>query len=94
MINSLDLDFRDTDPEKVGSQSRKEATLENQNEDRSNSRRRQQKSVHENDSAAEMLSKLVQQQSAPQVDMELFEGNPLDFLHTSCQCFKSQLRRR
>ena len=46
MINSLDLKFCDTDPEKVVSQSRKEATLENQNEDRSNSRRRQQKSVH------------------------------------------------
>ena len=62
--------FCDTDLEKVGSQSGKEATLENQNEDRSTSRRRKQKSVHENDYAAEMLS------------------------HTSCRCFKSQLRRR
>ena len=77
----LDLEFWDTDPEKVSSPSRKEATLDNQNEDRSNSRRRQQKSVHENDNAAEMLSKLVLQQSSPQVGMELFEGNPLDFTH-------------
>ena len=71
----------DTDLEKVGSQSGKEATLENQNEDRSTSRRRKQKSVHENDYAAEMLSKLVREQSAPQVDMEPFEGNPLDFTY-------------
>ena len=28
-----------------------------------------------------MLSKLVRQQSAPPVDMEPFEGNPLDFTH-------------
>ena len=73
--------FCDTNLEKVGSQSGKEATLENQNEDRSTSRRRKQKSVHENDYAAEMLSKLVQEQSAPQVDMEPFEGNPLDFTY-------------
>ena len=79
--NRLDLEFCDSDPEKVSSPSRKEATLENQNEDRSSSRRRQQKSVHENDNAAEMLSKLVLQQSAPQVGMELFEGNPPDFTH-------------
>ena len=51
--------FCDTDPEKVGSQSREEATHENQNEDRSTSRRRQERPVHENDNAAEMLSKLV-----------------------------------
>ena len=38
--------FCDTDPEKVGSQSIKEPTLENQNEDRSTNRRSQQKSVH------------------------------------------------
>ena len=38
--------FCDTDPEKVDSQSREEPTLENQNENRSSSRRRQQKSVH------------------------------------------------
>ena len=56
-----------------------EPTLENQNEDGSNSRRRQQKLVHENDNAAEMLSKLIREQSTPQVDMEPFEGNPLDF---------------
>ena len=43
--------FCDTDLEKVGSQSMKEVTLENQNEGRSTSRRRQQKS----DNAAEML---------------------------------------
>ena len=71
----------DTDPEKVGSQSKEEATHENQNEDRSTSRRRQERSVHENDNAAEMLSKLVREQSAPQVDMEPFEGNPLDFTY-------------
>ena len=71
----------DTDLEKVGSQSGKEATLGNQNEDRSTSRRRKQKSVHENDSAAEMLSKLVREQSAPQVDMEPFKGNHLDFTY-------------
>ena len=56
-----------------------EPTLENQNEDGSNSRRRQQKLVHENDNAAEILSKLIREQSTPQVDMEPFEGNPLDF---------------
>ena len=27
-----------------------------------------------------MLSKLVREQSAPQADMEPFEGNPLDFM--------------
>ena len=73
--------FCDTDPEKVGSQSREEPTLENENEDRSTNRRSQQKSEHENDNAAEMLSKLVREQSAPQVDMEPFEGNPLDFTY-------------
>ena len=73
--------FCDTDPGKVDSQSREEPTLENQNEDRSTSRRRQQKSVHENDNAAEMLSKLVREQSTPQVDMEPFEGNLLDFTY-------------
>ena len=71
----------DTDPEKVGSQSKEEGTHENQNEDRSTSRRRQERSVHENDNAAEMLSKLVREQSAPQVDMEPFEGNLLDFTY-------------
>ena len=71
--------FCDTDPEKVGSQSRKEATLENQNEDRSTSMKRQRKSVNENYNAAEMLSKLVRGQSAPKVDIEPFEGNPLYF---------------
>ena len=49
----------DTDPEKVGSWSEKEATVENQNKDRSTSRKRQQDSVHEKSNAAEMLSKLV-----------------------------------
>ena len=73
--------FCDTDPGKVDSQSREEPTLENQNEDRSTSRRRQQESVHENDSAAEMLSKLLREQSTPQVDMEPFEGNLLDFTY-------------
>ena len=28
-----------------------------------------------------MPSKLVQEQSAPQVDMEPFEGNPVDFTY-------------
>ena len=28
-----------------------------------------------------MLSKLVREQSTPQVDMEPFEGNPLDFTY-------------
>ena len=56
-----------------------EPTPENQNEDGSNSRRREQKLVHENDNAAEMLSKLIREQSTPQVDMEPFEENPLDF---------------
>ena len=37
--------------------------------------------MHENDNAAEMLSKLAREQSAPQVDMEPFEGNPLDFIY-------------
>ena len=69
----------DTDPEKVGSWSEKEATLENQNKDRSTSRKRQQDSVHEKSNAAEMLSKLVREQSVPQVDKEVFEGNRLDF---------------
>ena len=55
--------------------------LENQNEDRSTSRRRQHKSAHENDNAAEMLSKLAREQSAPQVDMEPFGGNLLDFTY-------------
>ena len=72
--------FCNTELEKVVSQSRKEATLESQNEDRSNSRKRQQKSVHENDNAAQMLSKLAREQTAPQVDMEPFEGNLLDLL--------------
>ena len=70
----------DTDQEKVGSQSRKEATLENQNEDKSNTRR-QQKPVHGNDNATQMLSKLEREQSATQVDMEPFEGNPLDLTY-------------
>ena len=43
--------------------------------------RRQQKSVHENDNAAEMLSKLVREQSAPQVDIGPFQGNVLDFTY-------------
>ena len=73
--------FCDTDPEKVGSQSREEPTLENENEDRSTNRRSQQKSEHENDNTEEMLSKLVREQSAPQVHMEPFEGNPLDFTY-------------
>ena len=73
--------FCDTDPEKVGSQSREESTLENENEDRSTNRRSQQKSEHENDNVAEMLSKLVRKQSAPQGDMKPFEGNPLDFTY-------------
>ena len=73
--------FCNTNLEKVGSQNGKEATLENQNEDRSTSRRSEQKSVHENDNATEMLSKLVREHSAPQVDMEPFEGNPLDFTY-------------
>ena len=73
--------FCDTDPEKVGSQNREEPTLENQNEVESANRRSQQKSVHENDNAAEMLSKLVRELSAPQVNMEPFEGNPLDFTY-------------
>ena len=73
--------FCDTDPEKVGSQSREEPTLENENEDRSTNRRSQQKSEHENDNVAEMLSKLVRKQSAPQGDMKPFEGNPLDFTY-------------
>ena len=37
--------FSDIDPEKLGSQTREEPTLENQDEDRSTNRRRQQKSV-------------------------------------------------
>ena len=37
----------------------KKLHIENQNEDRSASKRRQQKSVHENHNAAEILSKLV-----------------------------------
>ena len=61
--------FCDTDLEKVDSQSRKEDTLENQNENRSTSRKRQQKSIHQNDNAAQMLSKLVREQPATQVDM-------------------------
>ena len=48
--------FCDTDPEKVGSQSREEPTLENQNEDRSTNRRSQQKSVRENNNAAKIGS--------------------------------------
>ena len=79
--------FCDTDPEKVGSQSREEPTLENENEDRSTNRRNQQKSEHQNDNTAEMLLKLVWEQSAPQVDMEPFEGNPLDFT-----CFMSMFQ--
>ena len=71
--------FCNTNPEKIGSKSREEPTLENENEDRSTRRRRQQKSVYENDNAAEMLSELVREQSAPQVDMQQFERNPLDF---------------
>ena len=35
--------------------------------------------MHESDNVAEMLSKFAQEQSAPQADMEPFEGNPLDF---------------
>ena len=73
--------FCDTDPGKVGSQSREEPTLDNENEDRSTNRRSQQKSEHENDNTEEMLSKLVREQSAPQVHMEPFEGNPLDFTY-------------
>ena len=73
--------FCDTDPEKVESQSREEPTLENENEDRSTNRRNQQKSEHQNDNTAEMLLKLVWEQSAPQVDMEPFEGNSLDFTY-------------
>lgn len=49
-------------------------------EDRSTIRRRQQRSVHEND-VSKIISKFVQEQSAPQVDTETFEGNQLEFTY-------------
>ena len=71
----------------------KKATLENQNEGRTSSRRIQQKSVHENDNAAEMLSKLVESNQHHRLIWNHLKEIHLA-LHTSYQCFKSHLRRR
>ena len=41
----------------------------------------------------EMLCKLVKEQSAVEVDLEPFDGNPLEYTYL-CKCSRNQSKRR